>query len=124
MLVADDCKSFGSEWLPSESVVLYHTDLLSSLINKLTELLGTIDNFGLVRILLSNLLSDFRVLPRSRHVELSSSFELLFSFDVGVIDPLSVGKWQSRSHGDGPLLECFDFLVGESAIENFKVIAG
>ena len=79
--------------------MLDDTDLFSCLVDELSELLGTIDDMVLVGILLSNLLPHLGVLPRGRHVEFSPPFELLFSLDVGIIDPLSVRQRISRSHG-------------------------
>lgn len=116
-------KLIWSNGFPPESIVAHYTDLLSSLVDELTQLFRSVHDVVLVCVLLLDLLSNLRVFPRGLHVKPSSPLKLLLGFETGVEDPLSLGKREPGSSCYCSLIKGLYLLIGESAVENFEVVA-
>lgn len=114
----------GSEGSPSESIVADDAELLSGFVDEFAEFLGAVDDGGLVGVLLVDDFPDGGVLPGRGDVEFASAFELLLGLDLGVVDPLALSEGDVGAEGAGALVEDFNFLGRELAVEDFEVLAG
>lgn len=99
-----------------------NAELLTSLIDKLAQLLGTVYDLTLVLVLLLNGLSNLDVLPRCGQVQLPPSLELLLGFNQRVEDPFPILECDVGPESPRPLVEGLDLFGGEAAVEDFKIL--
>lgn len=100
-----------------------NAELLTSLIDKLAQLLGAEYDLTLVLVLLLNGLSNLGVLPRCGQVQLPSSLELLLGLNQGVEDPFPILECDVRPERPRSLVEGLHLFGGEAAVEHFKALA-
>ena len=109
---------------PAENVVLHNAQLFARFVDQFSQLLGPVNNaFTLMCVFSFNHLSDLRVLPRRGEVKFAPALKFLLSFNVGVVDPLSLLERNVRLEGPGSLVESLDLFVSKSSVQDLKILA-